>query len=274
MDQMTAACGQRGHLLELLCQPAEVIGHVPLPPALEVFGIDSGIRHAVSGADYGSVRAAAFMGYRIVAEAAGLATRVVAPGRVTMEDSLFGGYLANVPAAEWRQRYRDAVPETMTGREFLARFAGSTDAATTIDPERRYALRAATEHPVFEHDRVRRFRALLADGAAGEGAGARLGELMYESHASYSACGLGSDGTDRLVELVREAGPAAGLYGAKITGGGSGGTVAVLAAAGKRAVVDEIARRYGQETGRDATVFAGSSSGARGFGVHRLDPSP
>jgi len=274
MDQMTAACGRSGHLLELLCQPAEVIGHVPLPPSLEVFGIDSGIRHAVSGADYGSVRAAAFMGYRIVADAAGLAARVVGPGRVTMEDGVFGGYLANVPAAAWRQRYRDTVPETMTGREFLARFAGSTDVATTIDPERRYAVRAATEHPVLEHDRVRRFRALLADGAAGEGAGARLGQLMYESHASYSACGLGSDGTDRLVELVREAGPAAGLHGAKITGGGSGGTVAVLAAAGKRAVVDEIARRYASETGRDATIFAGSSSGARAFGVHRLDASP
>ena len=38
----------------------------------------------------------------------------------------------------------------------------------------------------------------------------QLGQLMYESHASYSACGLGSDGTDRLVELVREAGPAGG----------------------------------------------------------------
>jgi hypothetical protein len=30
-----------------------------------------------------------------------------------------------------------------------------------------------------------------------------LGELMYQSHASYSRCGLGSEGTDRLVELVR-----------------------------------------------------------------------
>ena len=42
--------------------------------------------HAVSGADYGSVRAAAFMGYRIVADAAGLAARAVAPGRVAIDD--------------------------------------------------------------------------------------------------------------------------------------------------------------------------------------------
>ena len=51
---------------------------------------------------------------------------------------------------------------------------------------------------------------------------------MYQSHESYSACGLNSEGPDLLVKLVRAAGPGQGLYGAKITGGGSGGTVAVL----------------------------------------------
>jgi L-arabinokinase len=274
MDQMTAACGRPGHLLELLCQPAEIVGHVALPPALELYGIDSGIRHAVSGADYGSVRAAAFMGYRIVADAAGLAARAVAPGRVEIDDPRYGGYLANVTPAEWRAGYRDAVPERMTGQDFLARFGGSTDLATTIDPARDYAVRAASEHPVLEHDRVRRFRALLAGGAASEDACVQLGALMYESHASYSACGLGSGGTDRLVELCREAGAAAGIYGAKITGGGSGGTVAVLAAAGKRSVIEAIAREYAHEARLEAAIFAGSSSGARAFGVRTLELAP
>jgi len=272
MDQMTAAAGKRDHLLELLCQPAEVVGHLPLPPTLDVFGIDSGIRHAVTGADYGSVRTAAFMGYRIVADTAGLAATVVAPGRVTVDDPRFHGYLANVTPDEWQREFRDAVPARLTGADFLARFGGSTDVATTVDADRTYAVRAASEHPIFEHDRVRRFRALLAGGAATDDARVALGQLMFESHASYSACGLGSDGTDRLVALVREAGPAAGLYGAKITGGGSGGTVAVLAAAGRRPLIDEIARRYQQETGREAAVFAGSSSGARAFGVREIVP--
>ena len=51
-----------------------------------------------------------------------------------------------------------------------------------------------------------------------------------QSHASYGRCGLGSDGTDRIVALVRDEAAAAALrgevpamYGAKITGGGSGG---------------------------------------------------
>ena len=133
-------------------------------------------------------------------------------------------------------------------------------------------MRAATEHPIYEHARVGRFRDLVAGGAASADARAELGELMFASHASYSACGLGSDGTDRLVELARAAGPAAGIYGAKITGGGSGGTVAVLAAAGRRAVIDAIAERYRAETGRQTTVFSNSSHGARAAGLARITP--
>lgn len=56
-----------------------------------------------------------------------------------------------------------------------------------------------------------------------------------QCHYSYSDCGLGSDGTDRLVQLVQEMqhskSSASGdgtLYGAKITGGGSGGTICVI----------------------------------------------
>ena len=80
---------------------------------------------------------------------------------------------------------------------------------------------------------------------------AQLGALMYESHASYGRCGLGSQGTDRLVELVRAEGPAAGLYGARITGGGSGGTVAVLGRRDAAPAIDTGRRRL--RSGRPAT---------------------
>jgi L-arabinokinase len=97
-----------------------------------------------------------------------------------------------------------------------------------------------------------------------------MGDLMYGSHESYSACGLGSDGTDFLVELVRRAGPKAGLFGAKITGGGSGGTVAVLGRAGAGDAVASIAEEYQRETGRATYVFSGSSAGAWESGVHEV----
>src|SRR4029079_15720561 len=42
MDQMTASCGEANHLLELLCQPADLKGVVAFPEELEVWGLDSG----------------------------------------------------------------------------------------------------------------------------------------------------------------------------------------------------------------------------------------
>ncbi len=270
MDQMTSACGRRDAFLALLCQPAELQGHVPLPPGLEVWGLDSGIRHAVSGADYGSVRVGAFMGYRIVADLAGWGCRSVGPGRVAVADDECGGYLANIAPSAWGTRFRDRVPERLDGRAFLERYEGITDPVTRVDPSRTYAVRSCTEHPIQEHHRVGVFRAILEGGANDDGSRALLGELMAQSHASYGACGLGSDGTDRLVELVRRAGVGSGLYGAKITGGGSGGTVAVLARAGKRPELERIVAEYSRETGHSGAIIGGSSEGALAFGATRL----
>jgi len=258
MDQMTAACGAPGQLLALLCQPAELQPPVVLPGNLEVFGIDSGIRHAVTGSDYTSVRVGAFMGYRVIADLAGLEVTRGA-GRVQVVDPRWSGYLANLTPREWASDFRDRVPDRLTGADFLARYGGTTDPVTTVDPARRYDVRQPAAHPILEHDRVRQFRRLLQDGPAGAPASddalAALGDLMYASHASYGACGLGSEGTDRLVALVREAGPARGLFGAKITGGGSGGTVAVLGRRGTRPAIETIARRYAAETGHCGTII-------------------
>jgi hypothetical protein len=70
------------------------------------------------------------------------------------------------------------------------------DTVTSIDPERTYAVAAPTSHPVHERFRVASFRAALLAGDSSIAAEV-LGELMLQSHASYSRCGLGSDGTDR-----------------------------------------------------------------------------
>ena len=270
MDQMTAACGEAHRLLALRCQPAELEGMVTLPDEVAVWGLESGIRHAVSGADYGSVRVGAFMGYRIIAEHAGLAVASGLPGSpVQITDPLWHGYLANLTPSTFEQHYAAHLPQTITGAAFLGTYHGTTDRVTRIDPARTYAVRTPTAHPIYEHFRVQTFAALL-DRPVSERRLALLGELMRQSHASYSACGLGSDGTDRLVALVHEAGIRRGLYGAKITGGGSGGTVAVLGRADAQDAVEAIAAQYVQETGRGGGLFAGSSPGAAALGVLRL----
>ena len=100
-----------------------------------------------------------------------------------------------------------------------------------------------------------------------------LGELMYQSHASYSAIGLGSNATDTIVQLVRSLGPDSGLHGAKITGGGSGGTVAVLGHVGAGEAIERVVERYRKDMGHSPYVFSGSSPGALAFGHIRLRPA-
>jgi L-arabinokinase len=272
MDQMTAACGRAGELLALLCQPAEVQGTIAVPESLEIWGIDSGVRHAVSGSDYTGVRVGAFMGARMLADLAGLEVEGGALGEpVRVADTRWRGYLANLTPAELDGEFLGRLPERMAGAAFLARYGGTADPVTRVDPTREYPVRAATAHPVYEHHRVRRFAELLRQPLTAE-TRAELGAAMYASHASYSACGLGCDATDSLVALVREAGPERGFLGAKITGGGCGGTVAVLGLRG--ADIGSIASAIAGGSGRPPRVFSGSSPGAAAFGAIRLSASP
>lgn len=255
MDQMTSACGAANQLLALRCQPAELLDAVALPDSICVWGIDSGVRHAVTGADYTTVRVAAFMGYRILTSLLGMKTTIV-DGVARIEDPRWQGYLANITPSEFMNYYAQ-LPNQIDGGSFVRHYQATHDTVTHINPHQVYPVRQATAHPIFEHQRVRLFAALLQHPTIDHERAQLLGELMYQAHESYSACGLGADATDAIVAQVRALGPARGLYGAKITGGGSGGTVAVLGRPEAVDVVQDIANQYG--TGM---VFAGSSDGA------------
>jgi len=296
MDQMASALGARGALMPLLCRPAEAQPPLALPAGLAFWGVDSGLRHSVGGADYGSVRAGAFMGRAIVrslaaADAAATAAGAGAPGAagpagrdVRLE------HLTQLAPSAFAQRYATRLPEALTGAAFLAAHPAGhgDDGVTAIDPARTYAVRAPAAHPIAEHHRVRAFAELLRSGAATPEARGLLGELMLQSHQSYSSVGLGSAGTDRLVGLVaahiaaaEAAGVEPSLYGAKISGGGGGGTVVIAGAAGPaaEAAVAAVAAAYAESSaaaagagggGTAPVVFAGSSMGAAAFGALTL----
>ena len=237
---MTAACGERGRLLELLCRPAEIVDSIPLPPPLAVWGIDSGVRHAVAGGNYGRVRCAAFMGKALLdcrnEYLTGLDPSQVDPGQ---------------------------LPEQLVGKEFLRLPERVDDPVSVVEPDVVYPVRAATLYPIEEQVRVRKFAELLAVPITA-GRARRLGKLMYESHAGYSRCGLGTPRTDALVYRVRRAGWEQGLVGARISGGGGGGTVVVLGREDAEPLVRAMADKLG------AGLMGGSSAGAASFDVRTL----
>lgn len=276
MDQMASALGHEGKLLPLLCQPARVRPPVPIPTHLRVWGIDSGVRHSVGGSDYGTVRAATFMAKTVLRAA--LAKRneraAIAPGSSAPAVPPPASALEHLVdlSPSLLAELEGELPQSLTGAAFLASHGDHGDAATTVNPEASYDLRSCAAHPVHEHFRVGCFEALL-HATPSEEQMVALGELMYQSHASYSAIGLGSDATDLLVQLVRSRGPSSGLYGAKITGGGSGGTVCVLGAATAEAEesFQAVLAAYAARSGHTPYVVSGSSVGALEFGHVAID---
>ncbi len=263
MDQVTAALSKRDHLIAILCQPAEVRGYVRIPAGLAFWGIDTGVKHSVAGDRYRRTRVAAFMGRKMIAEIR----------RQRGEPGIPGGYLCNIRPEEFVRKYRPELPARMAGAEFLARYGSTGDPATEVDPGEVYPVRSRTEHPIRENWRVHRFAELLGRAAPGEAdrIAEAAGRLMYASHWSYSRlCGLGAREADFLVRQVREYGPSKGFYGAKITGGGSGGTVAVLARSDSRRRLRTIADRYKAWAGREPEIFWGSSNGAVWVGAVKV----
>lgn len=253
MDQVTSAMGEQGELLLLLCQPAVVQGTLKIPAGWRVFGIDSGVKHSVAGHGYTDVRVAAFMGAKILADTSGEG---------------FGGYLCNVTPERYREICPDGLPESMSGSEFIKKHGGILDTVTRVDPNGTYAVRAATEHAIFEMRRVTEFVELLKNGD--DASMAVAGSRMQTSHASYSRCGLGSAETDLLADLALTSD---GVVGAKITGGGSGGTVCVLCRVeAEEAVIQSVVEQYSEQTGIIPRVIRGTSPGA--FATEPIHLSP
>ena len=261
MDQATVYGAWEGALFLMDCASDAHLDDLDLPAGVELWGVDTGVRHSVGGRAYERARCASFMGRAL------LGGKVPPGGPALLDRDLFERELSPL------------LPERMSGREFLERFPGGTeDRVTSVDPDLEYPLRAALAFAVEERGRVGRFAALLRSfPSGGSGAGKTLeemGNLLFLSHEGYAALGLGCAEADLLVEGVREARRAEkGLYGARISGGGSGGVVAVLGRREGRKSLEAIAAELARETGgRGGRITGGSSPGVRVLGVREVGP--
>ena len=274
MDQIAVVLGDEGFILPLVCQPCLPQPLVRLPQGLACWGLDSGVSHQVSGIEYEAARAAGFMGYKLICDREAIPVRLDEAATIPrFTDPRWNGYLANMSPSVYRN-YEDDLPIEMSGSDYLRVGKVHVDPFTHVLPEVTYRIAACTRYAVEENHRVQLF-AELARGMSGgytPSGAALMGELMYGSHEAYTETGLGCDKTDLLVRLARDEGPQRGIVGAKITGGGGGGTVAVLGRANAEEALERIVERYLSATGIFAYVFRGSSMGADRFGVVVLEP--
>ena len=260
MDQTAITSGREGCLTHILCRPGEVKGEVEIPAGTGFVGINSMIRHSVAGSPYGDTRIGAFMGKRIIND---LRAKT---GKGALD------YLTELSMEQFRAEYEKALPQEIVGSEFLRLHKTHDDPVTKISPDATYCVAGPTRHPIGENERVLKFMdALRAAKDGDERALITAGECMYSAHDSYkNNCHLSTEEVDFLVEAVRERGVKEGLYGAKITGGGTGGTVAVfgkLEALAKH--IPEIATEYSRRIGVMPDIFEGTSPGAMEFGARR-----
>jgi galactokinase len=260
MDQTAITSGRQGRLTHILCRPGEVKGEVEIPRGTGFVGINSMVRHSVAGNPYKDTRIGAFMGRKIINELRAQA------GRPPLR------YLTELTPAEFRAAYEAKLPTELLGSEFLQRHQTHDDAVTQISPDATYRVVGPTRHPIDENERVLRFMDALRAANGGDVPALTIaGECMFGAHDSYkNNCQLSTEEVDFLVDAVRERGVKSGLYGAKITGGGTGGTVAVfgqLDALAKH--IPEIATEYSRRIGQMPDIFEGTSPGAMEFGARR-----
>jgi galactokinase len=266
---VTSSLGESGKLLRLICQPHELQPPLAIPNGMRFIGIDSGVRRdAVARQAFCRTRCATFMGHKIILDQ--MRQMGQAAGRQLIADPM-SGYLANLNPDDYKRLFRPRIPQQMSGAEFVEKHGDLIDPHAPIDPTVVYEIQHATDHHVLEARRVRNFAGYLQQAAAAPGprhkgsALDRAGHLMYASHLSYTMDAmLGSSQCDLLVQLAR-ARERQGIYGARITAAGGGGTVAILAdcSAASDEAIAQIMEEYQKQTGHTPRAFTSSSPGAR-----------
>ncbi len=272
MDQAAIACGEENRLLPIVCQPCQVHSPILLPRGVRIWGIDSMASRSTMSVAYERARAAAFMGYKMIGQRLGI--EMVPDSGSTIArwtDSRWKGYLSNLAPSEFRSRFESWLPESLGGREFLSSVGEHVDPFTRIAPDEEYPVRAAVRYASEENHRVRMLFALLGSTWVDSGRCLLLaGELLLQSHMAYTECGLGSAACDELVARALDA----GFPGAKMTGGGGGGVVAVLGTEDSRGAMEQVAREFAGQQGALPHLFEGSSAGADSFGVRMVRVRP
>jgi len=278
MDQVTCLLGEQNQLLRLLCQPAQLQPNLKIPQSIRFVGIDSAVRHSLTSSSiadcrlpianpYALTRTSAFMGHKIILNQM---KKIGASLNHPLTSDPMNGYLANLDPDDYKNLFRPHLPETILGQNFLDQFGPTLDPATTIDPTQTYHVLNATDHHVLESRRVRQFSQFIEQANLNPQPKTqnlllhKAGHLMYASDFSYSHdAHLGHPHCDLLVQLVRDH-EKSGLFGARITAAGQGGTTAIMADTTARShdALQQIMHIYEAQTNLKPTIHTGSSPGA------------
>lgn len=244
IDALTCLHPREPSLLRYSAQPYRFVGPVPLPDDVHIFALDTGVRYTSARSTLQELRVAAAMGLRIIE---------TIYRDLGQHHTPLHGYLTNTSPLLYRQYFRTLLPRRLRGSDFLRTYGplasvegerGAEPLPLTLeelDSPRLYRVRTAVDHLIAENEHAEQFlQAMeeLADDQTGvspldpaerQRTLHRAGRLLLASHHSYRLrLELSCREADTLVDSLMEAGPEKGVYGARITGVGGGGTVVAL----------------------------------------------
>jgi L-arabinokinase len=260
-------------ILRYTAQPCELIGHIPLPANVRILALDTGVRNSTPAFHLQELHVAGAMGLAIIETI----YRDLGQSHTPLH-----GYLTNTSPLLYRQYFRALLPRRLRGSDFLRTFGPlPADLQTVLDPTDIYRVRTAVDHFIAENEHAEQFLQAIEElsekNADGQPAMTdpeerqrtlqRAGRLALASHHSYRLrLELSCPEADWLVDHLMEAGPDRGIYGARITGPGAGGTVMALvdqSSAAGDAILETI-EGYPRATGKHLAVTEAGAPGSAG----------
>ena len=274
MDQVTAVAGTSTKILSILCQPDKILEFVSVPSNVSFVGIYTKVRRSTASTAYIDTRVGAFVGLTILKASFASETEAASEEgsyAQKISEALADNYLCNISVQEFHEQCESVLPEQILGEEFLEKYGEIVDTATQVEPEKTYPVKSRVEHMIYENARTQQFITAIKNADKDpehiQDYLREAGSLMYESNASYrDLAGLGSPEVDGLVNIARKIGEQGGIYGAKITGGGGGGTVALLCHGRVENSLTQVLAAYKLAWGIDGELIRGNAVGASEFG--------
>jgi L-arabinokinase len=231
-------------LLRYSAQPHRFVGPVRLPENVRILALDTGVRASPTmmaasgwGVNLEEFRTAAAMGFRIIE---------TIYRDLGQHHTPLHGYLANTSPLLYRQYFRTLLPKRARAADFLHTYGALPDpipASAEVDesrqPAKLYRVRTAVDHLIAEHEHAEQFLQAMEELAGVDAPPLdeserqrtlqRAGRLLLASHHSYRLrLELSCREADWLVDRLMDAGPDRGIYGARMTAAGAGGTVVAL----------------------------------------------
>ncbi|QDZ21512.1 mevalonate/galactokinase [Chloropicon primus] len=241
MDQVACLFGTHGAVLPINCASVSLSDLVYLPDDIVLVGFPTRVQHDLAGeyTPYERARTATAMAAKIAQ------TCPNSPEIRSLSD------IGCLSLSKFEACVKPLLPKTLSGSAFLAKYegVGEIDALSRVKPDEEYPVLDAMEFAVQASLFAGIALSLLESNAFSEKAVqdkalAQVGELMLLQHQSYNKIGLGHVLTDSIIDLLMSFGPGNGIYGARSSGGGSGGTICILCNEAALPIIENIAKEY------------------------------